>query len=194
MTYAEVAADVAHVASALAQLGLHKGDRVGVYGANCEEWMIAMQVGCEGERRVGPAWGLHEVSHGACVGFAWGLHGLCMGRMPLGRGNGRWEERAGAAAPERAPPPIPTPGPAPQACNRMSYECVPLYDSLGENAVEFIMRHSEVACVFVAAGKLAKLAPALASLLVRRERRGRALGGACPEERRVRQGWLADAF
>jgi long-chain acyl-CoA synthetase len=49
----------------------------------------------------------------------------------------------------------------------MSYECVPLYDSLGENAVEFIMRHAEVAAVFVAAGKLGKLAPALNALLVR---------------------------
>lgn len=34
--------------------------------------------------------------------------------------------------------------PAPQACNRMSYMCVPLYDSLGENAIEFIVRHAEV--------------------------------------------------
>jgi hypothetical protein len=32
----------------------------------------------------------------------------------------------------------------PQACNRMSYQCVPLYDTLGENAVEYIINHSEV--------------------------------------------------
>lgn len=31
-----------------------------------------------------------------------------------------------------------------QACNRMSYQCVPLYDTLGENAVEYIINHSEV--------------------------------------------------
>ncbi len=42
-----------------------------------------------------------------------------------------------ATAPE---PPPPTP---PQACNRMSMQCVPLYDSLGENAIEYIVNHSE---------------------------------------------------
>lgn len=26
----------------------------------------------------------------------------------------------------------------------MSYQCVPLYDTLGENAVEYIINHSEV--------------------------------------------------
>jgi hypothetical protein len=31
-----------------------------------------------------------------------------------------------------------------QACNRMSMCCVPLYDSLGENAIEYIINHSEV--------------------------------------------------
>lgn len=54
-----------------------------------------------------------------------------------------------------------------QACNRMSYECVPLYDSLGEGAIEFIVRHSEQAAVVAAAGKLPKLAAALEDLLVR---------------------------
>jgi long-chain acyl-CoA synthetase len=53
-----------------------------------------------------------------------------------------------------------------QACNRMSYECVPLYDSLGENAIEFIVRHSEVAAVFVAGGKLPKLLQAVEALKV----------------------------
>jgi long-chain acyl-CoA synthetase len=29
-----------------------------------------------------------------------------------------------------------------QACNRMNLYCVPLYDTLGENAIEYIMKHS----------------------------------------------------
>lgn len=106
LTYAEVSALVAKIASCLAGLGLSRQSRVGVYGANCEEWMVAMQ-----------------------------------------------------------------------ACNRMAYECVPLYDSLGENAIEFIVGHSEQAAVFVAAGKLGKLAKALEDLVVRRSQRGRERGG-----------------
>jgi non-ribosomal peptide synthetase component F len=45
LTYSETAERVARIASALAGLGLIAKDRVGVYGANCPEWMIAMQVG-----------------------------------------------------------------------------------------------------------------------------------------------------
>ena len=30
-----------------------------------------------------------------------------------------------------------------QACNRQSYHCAPLYDTLGENAIEYIINHSE---------------------------------------------------
>eukprot|EP00798_Chlamydomonas_sp_ICE-L_P010286 gene10286-8208_t len=40
-----------------------------------------------------------------------------------------------------------------QACNRMSYCCVPLYDSLGENAIEFIINHSEATLAFVSTTK-----------------------------------------
>ncbi len=43
----------------------------------------------------------------------------------------------------------------------MSYECVPLYDSLGENAIEFIVDHSEAVATFVDAKKLPNLAKAL---------------------------------
>ena len=52
MTYAEAAAKVDAVGAALAgRAALAKGDRVGVYGANSPEWMIAMQVRvCERER------------------------------------------------------------------------------------------------------------------------------------------------
>lgn len=60
LTYKETGELVAQVASYLAKLGLKAEDRVGVYGANCEEWMIAMQVGaCVGVgrafRRLGAA-------------------------------------------------------------------------------------------------------------------------------------------
>ena len=48
-----------------------------------------------------------------------------------------------------------------QACNRTASYCVPLYDSLGENAIEFIIKHSEATIVFVASDKAANLAKAL---------------------------------
>jgi len=44
-----------------------------------------------------------------------------------------------------------------QACNRMSTVCVPLYDSLGENAIEYIVRHSDAVVVFAATEKLPQL-------------------------------------
>jgi len=50
-----------------------------------------------------------------------------------------------------------------QACNRQALACVPLYDSLGEGAIEFILRHSGAVAVFVAADKAAALAAALAA-------------------------------
>ena len=48
-----------------------------------------------------------------------------------------------------------------QACNRQSVYCVPLYDSLGEGAVEFILNHSESSIAFVSAEKLPTLLKAL---------------------------------
>ncbi len=42
--YKDVHADVVLLASALRQLLINPGQRVGVYGANCPEWMEAMQV------------------------------------------------------------------------------------------------------------------------------------------------------
>lgn len=45
MTYGEAGAAVAQIAAALSGLGLARQERVGVYGANSQEWMIAMQVG-----------------------------------------------------------------------------------------------------------------------------------------------------
>lgn len=42
-THSEAAEQVAALAAALASLGVKKGDRVGILGANAPEWMIAMQ-------------------------------------------------------------------------------------------------------------------------------------------------------
>jgi len=93
LTYAETAQRVDCIASGLAALGLSADDRVGVYGVNCCEWMIAMQ-----------------------------------------------------------------------ACNRMSYQCVPLYDSLGENAIEYIIDHSESVLAFVDTMKLPMFAKAVTGM------------------------------
>lgn len=57
-----------------------------------------------------------------------------------------------------------TPVLLPQACNRMSFICVPLYDTLGDDAVEYVMKHSEVSAVFVSKAKFGKLAEALPKL------------------------------
>eukprot|EP00208_Stichococcus_sp_RCC1054_P000779 CAMPEP_0206135542 /NCGR_PEP_ID=MMETSP1473-20131121/813_1 /ASSEMBLY_ACC=CAM_ASM_001109 /TAXON_ID=1461547 /ORGANISM="Stichococcus sp, Strain RCC1054" /LENGTH=674 /DNA_ID=CAMNT_0053527461 /DNA_START=39 /DNA_END=2063 /DNA_ORIENTATION=- len=90
MTYTETAKKVEGVASSLAAAGLVAHGRVGIFSANCPEWMVTMQ-----------------------------------------------------------------------ACNRQGLYCVPLYDSLGENAIEYILEHSEASAVFVETGKMDKLAAAL---------------------------------
>ena len=160
LSYAEVGARVGNVASGLAALGLMGQDRVGVYGANCEEWMIAMQ-----------ASGLTRACGWACM------------RPPATTAR-RQTPAAGVHLDTQTQThvhPLPPFNTTPtqhhhnhppaymhaQACNRMSYECVPLYDSLGENAIEFIVGHSEQVAVVVAAGKLPKLAKALEDLAVR---------------------------
>ena len=51
-----------------------------------------------------------------------------------------------------------------QGCNRMNLYCIPLYDTLGENAIEYIVRHSEASVVFSQASKLSMLAKALPEL------------------------------
>merc|ERR1712078_509956 len=48
-----------------------------------------------------------------------------------------------------------------QATNRMGMQCVPLYDTMGANAVEFILNHSEASVALASADKLPKLAEAL---------------------------------
>ena len=44
-----------------------------------------------------------------------------------------------------------------QACNRQNAYCVPLYDTLGPDAVEYIIGHAEVTIVFASAVKMRAL-------------------------------------
>ena len=90
MSYKRLGEYVRQASAGLSALGLGSGDRAGVYGPNCPEWMIAMQ-----------------------------------------------------------------------STNRMGMQCVPLYDTLGANAVEFILNHSESSVAFASADKMPKLAEAL---------------------------------
>jgi len=94
MSYREVSEKVTALGSALiSEGGLASQDAVGVFGANCPEWMIAMQ-----------------------------------------------------------------------ACNRINARCVPLYDTLGENAVEYILNHAECKAVFVSSDKLGNLLKSKANM------------------------------
>ena len=43
-TYKETEVTVKDIAAAIASQGVKRGDKVGVFGANCPEWMITMQV------------------------------------------------------------------------------------------------------------------------------------------------------
>ena len=51
-----------------------------------------------------------------------------------------------------------------QACNRQSAYCVPLYDSLGEDAIEYIVDHASCSIIFVASLKFPGLIGALPRL------------------------------
>ncbi|XP_048336123.2 long chain acyl-CoA synthetase 1 isoform X2 [Ziziphus jujuba] len=85
-TYKEVYEEVVHVGSALRASGAEPGSRVGVYGPNCPQWIVAME-----------------------------------------------------------------------ACNAHNLICVPLYDTLGPSAVNFIIDHAEVDFVFVQDKKVKEL-------------------------------------
>jgi long-chain acyl-CoA synthetase len=45
ITYAEVADMVARAASGLFSLGMAPKQRLGIFGVNCVEWMVSLQVG-----------------------------------------------------------------------------------------------------------------------------------------------------
>ncbi|XP_056684393.1 long chain acyl-CoA synthetase 1 isoform X1 [Spinacia oleracea] len=77
-TYKDVHDEVLHIGSALRACGAHPGAKIGIYGANCPQWIMAME-----------------------------------------------------------------------ACNAHSLICVPLYDTLGPNAINYIINHAEIDFVFV---------------------------------------------
>ncbi|CAA0827607.1 Long chain acyl-CoA synthetase 2 [Striga hermonthica] len=83
LTYQQVYDATLKIGSAIRRRGVNPGDKCGIYGANCPEWIMAME-----------------------------------------------------------------------ACNSQAVTYVPLYDSLGPNAVEFIINHAEVSIAFVQEIKL----------------------------------------
>ncbi|KAL2935135.1 Long chain acyl-CoA synthetase 1 [Bienertia sinuspersici] len=85
-TYKNVYDEVLKVGSALRACGAHPGARIGIYGANCPQWVIAME-----------------------------------------------------------------------ACSAHSLICVPLYDTLGPGAINFIIDHAEIDYVFVHPHKVGEL-------------------------------------
>eukprot|EP00897_Mesotaenium_endlicherianum_P001315 jgi/Mesen1/1210/ME000128S00185 len=85
-TYAQVFEKTKYIASAFRSLGVEAKGRVGIYGANCSQWVIAME-----------------------------------------------------------------------ACNSQSLYCVPLYDTLGADAIEFIVNHAEISTIVVQASKISTL-------------------------------------
>ena len=128
----------ATVGSAFSALGLQPKDRIGVIGANCPEWMMAMQ--------------------------ASGRDGGGFASVPVGIG--AWGGHVTPSNPQEF-----LPGPSnslsnshffPQAMNRMDMVCVPLYDTLGEPAVQYIIKHAETRFVLSSGAKLALLARAVA--------------------------------
>jgi hypothetical protein len=105
-TYKEVAEQVAAVGSALAHVGVAALGRTGIYGTNCPEWMIALQVRAASRRP--PAAAATATVHGQQCAQGRALPAACSA----------------------------------QACNRQTVACVPLYDTLGDNAIEYIIKHS----------------------------------------------------
>ncbi|KAF3448699.1 hypothetical protein FNV43_RR09412 [Rhamnella rubrinervis] len=85
-TYKEVYDVVIKVGNSIRSLGFGEGEKCGIYGSNCPEWIISMQ-----------------------------------------------------------------------ACNAHGLYCVPLYDTLGAGAVEFIINHAEVSIAFAEEKKIPEL-------------------------------------
>lgn len=90
MTYQEVYDNVIRIGSAIRSRGVNPGDRCGIYGPNCPQWIMTME-----------------------------------------------------------------------ACNSQSITYVPLYDTLGANAVEFIINHAEISLVFVQEKKIPSILSSL---------------------------------
>ncbi|CAD6334755.1 unnamed protein product [Miscanthus lutarioriparius] len=85
-SYKEIYDEVLQAGSGLQHLGVKPGSRVGIYGANCPQWIVAME-----------------------------------------------------------------------ACNANSLICVPLYDTLGAGAVDYIIDHAEIDVVFIQDKKIKEI-------------------------------------
>lgn len=85
-TYKEAYDEVLQIASALKACGAKSGSKIGIYGSNCPQWIIAME-----------------------------------------------------------------------ACSAQNFICVPLYDTLGSGAINFIIDHAEIDYVFVQDKKVKEL-------------------------------------
>ncbi|KAK1292783.1 Long chain acyl-CoA synthetase 1 [Acorus calamus] len=85
-TYKEVYEEVLNIGSALRAMGAEPGSRIGIYGANCPQWIVAME-----------------------------------------------------------------------ACNGHSLICVPLYDTLGPRAIDYVIDHAEIDFIFVQDKKVKEL-------------------------------------
>ncbi|KAG7035485.1 Long chain acyl-CoA synthetase 4 [Cucurbita argyrosperma subsp. argyrosperma] len=86
LTYKEVYDLVLKIGNAIRSMGYGPGEKCGIYGANCSEWIISME-----------------------------------------------------------------------ACNAHGLYCVPLYDTLGAGAIEFIICHAEISIAFVEEKKICEL-------------------------------------
>jgi hypothetical protein len=135
-----------------------------VLGLNSPEWMLAMQVSSCSVLRCRRIV-LAQLSPAPCSIGA-GSKGVCM--LAVATTSDRAESfPAKELCRHTVPLAVLTPLVLPpaqlalQACNRMSYVCVPLYETLGENAVEFILQHADVQLVFVEGCRMARMVKAL---------------------------------
>lgn len=155
-TYEETEALVFDIASAMNETGVSAHEKCSIYGSNCAQWMIAMQVLNSPLnpyilRLTCPA--MHSLSDLSCL-CAWHAMAALKEGFPCSRQRCKLKQCSDKTEMLRHVSLL-------QACNRQSIFCVPLYDSLGENAVEFIINHSESSILFVARDKLPTVIAAL---------------------------------
>lgn len=154
MTYAEAGAQVRNIGSAMQAVGVKPHHRAGVFGANSPEWMIALQV-------LHPRHTVFVPCNTACKQCAaiLGVTSACLRASKVLR---HLTLLAACASPYRLSRLAHLL--FMQACNRQSAYCVPLYDSLGEDAIEYIVDHASCSIVFVSTLKFPGLVEALPRL------------------------------
>ncbi|GJN04606.1 hypothetical protein PR202_ga22169 [Eleusine coracana subsp. coracana] len=117
-TYEEVHQKVLRVGSAIRSFGVKPGGHCGIYGSNCPEWVMAMQVTAVFFGFVRTVFYMHIILKFVLLFFL-------------------------------------------QACNSQGICYVPLYDTLGSNAVEFILDHAEISVAFVQESKIKSILAAV---------------------------------